>query len=42
MVFKLIVATLAIGWAVLTLTSFCPIRAIRRRRIEAEIEADDH
>ncbi|NIQ94096.1 MAG: hypothetical protein GWO11_08585 [Desulfuromonadales bacterium] len=40
MIFKLIVAMLAIGWAAMALTSFCPLRAIRRRREKAEIEAE--
>lgn len=40
MIFKLIVAMLACGWALMVLTSFCPIRAIRRRREQAEIELE--
>ncbi|MFO7983178.1 MAG: hypothetical protein R6V08_06990 [Desulfuromonadales bacterium] len=40
MILKLIVAMLACGWALMVLTSFCPIRAVRRRREQAQIDAE--
>ena len=40
MILKLIVAMLACGWALMVLTSFCPIRAVRHRREKAQIDAE--
>lgn len=40
MILKLIVAMLACGWVLMVVTSFCPIRAIRRRREQAQIDAE--